>query len=107
VRERKPDKKMDGKISRKDFIKIGFGFLLGGVAATLLGCKNQAYQTPRPDVPIPQYANFIGDPSSRIFHRLKCKLAPKREKAAFFDSPIAAMHQGFRPCRVCKPNKIN
>jgi len=91
----------DEKVSRKDFIKIGLGVMAGVVATSFIGCKDS---TTSQAVPIPQYANFYGDASSRVYHTKSCGLAPKAAKAVFFDSPAAAQNSGYRPCSVCHPD---
>jgi len=91
------------KLTRRDFLKMGFAFVLGGVATSFLGCRQAAQHT---NAPMPQYINFLGDPSSRVYHTIDCKLAPPKSKAVFFDSPIASERAGFRPCTICKPGKI-
>jgi len=39
-----------------------------------------------------------------IYCRPSCPARlPKRENVTFFDTPEAAEHAGFRPCKRCKP----
>lgn len=92
------------KISRKDFLKLGFGFVLGGIATGLLGCKDQAFPD-RAGVPMPQYGNFIASPKTKVYHKPNCRLAPAKDIAVYFDSPTGAEYNGFRPCYICKPEK--
>lgn len=94
----------DKKISRGEFLKYGFAAVLGAGVFGIAGCRQPQAQK-KPPVPMAQVQNFIGNPSTRVYHKLNCKLAPEKTKAVFFDSPIAAKHAGFRPCRVCKPLK--
>lgn len=93
--------KKDG-ITRGEFLKLGFAALAGGVALFISGCRQNASAA---NVPLAQYNNFIGDPQTRVYHKLKCKLAPDRSRGAFFDSPSSAQMAGFRPCGACKPDK--
>ena len=103
MKNKDTNERKDKKMTRRDFLKIGFAFVVGGVATSFLGCRQAAQHT---NAPMPQYINFLGDPSSRVYHTLDCKLAPSRSKAVFFDSPTAAERAGFRPCAVCKPGQI-
>jgi hypothetical protein len=91
------------KITRSVFIKLGMILFLGLAAFGIGGCKDQSALAPRPNVPIPQMMNFVGNPSSKVFHKMRCRLAPPSNRGVFFDSPIAAKNAGFRPCYVCKP----
>lgn len=90
------------KISRADFLKWGAGSLCGLAVFAVAGCRNNALAE-KPNVPMPQVYNFIGDPKTKIYHKLNCRLAPNKTKGVFFDSPIAAKNSGFRPCLACKP----
>ena len=91
------------KMSRSDFMKMGFAALAGVVAFGIAGCRNDNNLAETPNVPLPKVYNFIGDPTTKVYHKLNCRLAPKRTKGVFFDSPIGAKHSGYRPCLVCKP----
>lgn len=99
---KKADSDKEKKITRSEFIKFGIIAFLGLAAFGISGCKEDTLK-PKPNVPIPQTMNFSGDPTSRVFHKLRCRLAPPTNKAVFFDSPVAARNAGFRPCYVCKP----
>ena len=38
-----------------------------------------------------------------IFCRPTCPAKPKQENVEFYPSPREAMHNGYRPCKICKP----
>ncbi|WP_295938646.1 bifunctional transcriptional activator/DNA repair enzyme AdaA [uncultured Alistipes sp.] len=46
---------------------------------------------------------FVGVKTTGIFCRPTCPAKPKRENIEFFASAAEAMHNGYRPCKVCKP----
>lgn len=99
---KQPNKMNDKKISRQDFLKLGFGVVMAGIATHILGCK----QSSTTGIPTAQYPNFLGDSMNRVYHKPTCKLAPEQSKAVSFDSPTAAERAGFRACLICKPNEI-
>lgn len=100
MKESRYDK--DEGISRGDFLKKGL-LALGCLAVLgVAGCREQG-MAPRPNVPIAQALNFTGDPATKVYHKINCKLAPEKNKGVYFDSPVAAQNSGFRPCLVCKP----
>ena len=97
---------MEKKVSRKDFLKLGFGFLLGGIATGLIGCKQGTAIKKTTNAPLAQYGNFYGDAKTKVYHKPTCKLAPKPAEAVMFDSPTGAEYHGYRACYICKPDKI-
>jgi AraC family transcriptional regulator, regulatory protein of adaptative response / methylated-DNA-[protein]-cysteine methyltransferase len=47
---------------------------------------------------------FVGVKTTGIFCRPTCKARkPKPENVEFFATPSAALHEGFRPCKLCAP----
>lgn len=46
---------------------------------------------------------IVGVKTTGIFCRPTCPAKPKLENCEFFSSPNEAMHNGYRPCKVCKP----
>lgn len=92
----------DNKITRSEFLKWGVASLAGVAVFAVAGCRNDGLAE-KPNVPLPQVYNFIGDPSSKVFHKLTCRMAPEKTKGVFFDSPMAARNSGFKACLVCKP----
>ncbi len=97
----KPQEK-EKLMSRWDFMKLGVTALAGVVVFGVSGCRGDGLE-PKPNVPIPRTYNFIGDPKTKVYHRMNCRLAPDKSKGVFFDSPIGAKHSGYRPCLGCKP----
>jgi hypothetical protein len=97
------DSDKEKKITRSEFIKFGLVIFLGFAALGISGGKDDNSLAARPNVPISQMTNFSGNSSSKVFHKLRCRLAPPANKAVFFDSPIAAKNAGYRPCYACKP----
>lgn len=92
----------DKKISRADFLKLGMAAVLGAAVLGIMGCKDDSL-APRPNVPMAQVPNFVGDPNSKVFHKPTCRMAPEKDVAVYFDAPLAATNAGYRPCMVCKP----
>ena len=45
----------------------------------------------------------VGVKTTGIFCRPTCSAKPKLENIEFFPSAKEAMHNGYRPCKVCKP----
>jgi hypothetical protein len=98
----KPCNDKDKKISRADFLKIGFAALVGTAVVGIMGCKDEGL-APRPNTPMPQVPNFVGDQDSYVFHKPTCRMAPKKDKGVYFDAPMAASNAGYKPCKICKP----
>ncbi len=49
---------------------------------------------------------FVAVRTTGIFCRPTCTARkPKRENVEFFASPAAALHAGYRPCKVCQPTE--
>ncbi len=47
---------------------------------------------------------LVGVTSTRIFCRPTCKARkPKPENVAFYSNASGALHDGFRPCKLCRP----
>jgi AraC family transcriptional regulator of adaptative response/methylated-DNA-[protein]-cysteine methyltransferase len=46
---------------------------------------------------------IVGVKTTGIFCRPTCPAKPKLENIEFFPSASEAMHNGYRPCKVCKP----
>jgi len=47
---------------------------------------------------------FVGVRTTGIFCRPTCKARkPRPENVEFFPDPSAALHAGFRPCKLCRP----
>jgi micrococcal nuclease len=46
---------------------------------------------------------FHGNLQSRVFHSFTCKYFNCKNCSVTFDSATAAIKQGFRPCKLCKP----
>ncbi|MFT6087652.1 MAG: AraC family transcriptional regulator of adaptative response / DNA-3-methyladenine glycosylase II [Glaciecola sp.] len=48
---------------------------------------------------------FIGVKSTGIFCRTICKARmPQEKNVTYYENPIAAMNNGFRPCLMCRPD---
>lgn len=45
----------------------------------------------------------VGVKTTGLFCRPTCSAKPKRENIEFFSSAAEAMHNGYRPCKLCKP----
>ena len=53
-------------------------------------------------------AFFYGVRSTGIFCRPTCpSRRPRRDRVAFFDSALAAVKRGFRPCKRCRPESTS
>ncbi|MDQ7822471.1 MAG: Ada metal-binding domain-containing protein [Candidatus Eremiobacteraeota bacterium] len=78
-------------------VMIVFGFFL----VWLSGCEETAQS--KPNAPIAQQINFVGDSSTRIYHMPKCKKCPHESQIVPLDSPLSATQAGFKPCKYCKP----
>jgi micrococcal nuclease len=55
--------------------------------------------------PVKSAKTYLGNRGSYVFHRLECALGKKtgaRQRVNFADR-LAALEQGYRPCRYCKP----
>jgi AraC family transcriptional regulator of adaptative response/methylated-DNA-[protein]-cysteine methyltransferase len=47
---------------------------------------------------------YVGVKTTGIFCRPTCRAKkPRPENVEFFASPTAALHDGYRPCRMCRP----
>ncbi len=46
---------------------------------------------------------YIGNKSSKKFHRLNCSGLPKEKNKVFFKSREDAVYDGYTPCETCKP----
>jgi hypothetical protein len=102
----KKDSHKDSTMSRGQFLKMGLGLALGTAVFGFMGCREQAALGNNP-VPMPQVINFVGDTRNKLYHRMTCRSKPRdKNYSVYFDSPVGAQHNGFKPCRVCKPNQI-
>lgn len=51
---------------------------------------------------------FVGVKTTGIFCRPTCRAKkPKRENVEYFSSTKAALNQGFRPCKLCRPMHLS
>lgn len=48
-------------------------------------------------------AAYSGNVKSKIFHRSSCRYFASKSCTASFSSREAAIHAGYRACKVCKP----
>jgi hypothetical protein len=72
----------------------------------IVGCKEQnAVASKNVNVPMPMVSSFIGDSKLKIFHKITCKYRPTRGDIVYFDSPIGAVHSGYKACKECKPDQ--
>lgn len=68
--------------------------------------KNVFIEKPREKLNIPRY-KFRGSTETRTYHKASCrfsKLIKEKYKVSRNDTKDFKKH-GFRPCKVCKPNK--
>lgn len=59
---------------------------------------------PAPKV-APKAAAFVGNKTTKTFHRADCALAAKMKEAnrVTFATAAEAAKAGYKPCKVCKP----
>jgi hypothetical protein len=62
-------------------------------------------EAPRETVVREPPAGFLGDPATRIFHRVDCPEAAAIDPAhrEFWAWPWQALDAGYAPCRACEP----
>lgn len=53
--------------------------------------------------PEPQYAKYIGNKNSKIFHINTCSSLPIEKNRVYFDSIEEAIKQGYKACNICNP----
>jgi micrococcal nuclease len=55
--------------------------------------------------PVKSARSYLGNRESYVFHRPECALGKKTRTSQRFNfaSRVAALEQGYRPCRHCKP----
>lgn len=52
--------------------------------------------------PAPTMVTYVARRRSRVFHKVSCPMAPRGDRREFTTS-AAAVAEGLRPCKVCRP----
>ena len=53
--------------------------------------------------PVEKVSEFLGNPSSFVFHNPNCRYSKNGKCTAVFTTREDALQQGYKPCGVCKP----
>jgi hypothetical protein len=53
--------------------------------------------------PVEKAIEFLGNPSSFVFHSPHCRYSKNGKCTAVFTTREDALQQGYKPCGVCKP----
>lgn len=77
----------------------------GYIRADLLsvGTAVAATPTPAPSSGTGKDQRYVGNKSSKVFHRPGCEHLPKGKNAVYFSSRSYAIAKGYRPCEHCDP----